>query len=717
MSKLLRVALALSFSLSALAQNHPLPGSTAEPPAICTGCPGWNSVGEVNADKPTYPYNVPLAAHVGRYVDSSSTKNVQHIGIRTIRAGIVRVNAANGRVYLGLGAAIGAYDLPTFFTTRLAEPMVNVAGINTGSAVFGRSPLERASRIDGFIYPEARDSQWAVPMVDSTLRLEDFDIDDRGYVYYQSNVFGWGIHQDDGRTDGKHLPFMVQVKTPYYASGATLFTMKHEGAYYAYTSDSEKARLYNVTVPAAPVLHGAQRTGNTHWAFAWSKNEAAKHVAVIHGGTPRKMRVYTYAALIAGGAPLVEHVPTGTLGDVAFDEAGNLWVTEYGTAGSTLFKFAASTYEKTAYPLDGSTFGAVGLHAAAGYLAIVGSEMLDASRVYDLRLLNVAGGTPQPVSTGNFFRRYYHAAPAGYAEPGSYTKQPDRPFLFVHNGLTYLFYSAYGLGDVYELGQVLRPPSVRITSASPLTGPPGGGTVVTIDGRNFGQDAVVSFGANTAATTFVSSSRLTAVAPPNAEGTVTLSVASGGQVAPGPAFKYQLGSPAALSATAAGTTSVGLTWYPGVNASSYEIFRNGVSIGTTASAGALDTGLTPDTAYVYSVRSLDAGGSHSSHSQRDLAVTTQFTDSNLIPGTTTVKAAHLADLRRAANALRVTAGLTPRTWTQSVVIRAVQLTELRTAIQEARTALGFFNYPLTDATLTGQPVKAVHVQELRNGVK
>jgi hypothetical protein len=699
----------LAFSLSALAQNHPLPGSTAEPPVICTGCEGLNSAGEVNADKPTYPYNVPLAAHVGRYVDSSSTKNVPDYGIRTIRSGVVRVNAANGRLYLQLGSAIGAYDLASFFTSRLVEPMVDVAGIKTSSKVMGRTPLERASRIDAFIYPEA--GGWSTPFADSTERLEDFDVDDRGYVYYQSNLFGWGIHHDDGRTDGKQLPFVEQVAQPTYNGSATLFTMKHEGAYYAYTSDSEKTRLYNVTVPAAPVLHAARSLSAS--AFAWSKNETAKHVAVVHGGSPRTMRVYTYGALIAGAAPLVEHVPTGTLTDVAFDEAGNLWVTEYSTGGTTLFKFAASTYQKTSYALDG-VFRAMSLHTAGGYLAVVGTEVLGGPAVYDLRLLRVAGGTPQPVSTDNYFRRYYHAGPAGYAEPQGYTKSLKRPFLLVHNGLTYLFYNAYGLGDVYELGQVLRPPTVRTTSASPNTGAPGGGTVVTISGRNFGQDAVVSFGANTAATTFVSSSRLTAIAPPGAEGTVMLSVASGGQVAPGPAYRYYLGAPHGLSATATGTTSVGLTWNPAVNASSYEIFRNGVSIGTTASAGALDTGLTPDTGYVYSVRALDSAGNHSHHAAQDAAVTTQFTD--ITPGMT-VKAAHLAELRRAANALRVAAGLTPRTWTESVLIRAVQVTELRTAIHETRVALGLYTYAFTDETLTRQPVKAVHMQELRDGVK
>jgi hypothetical protein len=727
------IALALSIAVSVFAQNHPEPGSAGEAPVICTGCGGTNSAGEPNDGKPTAAYDVPLVSHVGRYVDSTSTQNIQHHGIRTVRAGKVMVNEPRNRVYLELGSAIGAYPLDSFFADkyvldtfvsrgRLTEPMLPVGGINTGTKPSLRpNGIEKAARIDAFIYPEAAGSGWVTPFLDSVERLEDFDFDDRGYVYYQSNAFGWGIHQDDGRTDGKLLPFVVQVQEPLYNSGATLFTMKSGDSYYAYTSDSQKARLYDVTVPATPVLVSS-RSGPAHWVKAWAKNDAAGHVAVVMGSG--QLRVYTYAALITGGAPLVEHVPEHIpdvmlrkFEDVAFDELGNLWVTDSASTGSLLWKLSAGSYGKTTFPFSDSSFRPETLHTATGYISVAGKSLSK----YGLELFEAASGTPQAIDTAGYFRRYYHAAPSGFAQPAGNTQTNVQPFLHLQNGLVYLFYSAHGLGDVYEIGTELRPPAVKIISISPTTGPPTGGTVVKITGRNFGPDAAVTFDGTVAATTFVSPTELTAVAPAHAAGAVTLFVTSGGQVAAGPRFTYAIRPPSGFTATGTDSSTVQLRWSPVQGAASYEVFHlnpdgTATKFGSTPGFSFTHGGRAPASAGIYYVRALDAAGQPSIPSTRDVATTLQFTDPIVFRGMK-IRGVHLQEVRIAVNALRIAAGLPTLNWTSSLKIQAQQFEELRAAIAEARALRFLPPVVFTDAALQGVAVKSIHMQELMTAVK
>src|SRR5205807_778182 len=97
-----------------------------------------------------------------------------------------------------------------------------------------------------------------------------------------------------------------------------------------------------------------------------------------------------------------------------------------------------------------------------------------------------------------------------------------------------------------------------------------------------------------------------------------------------------------------------------------------------------------------------------------------FTDDPLVAGTTVVKAVHLTELRTAVNQARAHAGLSAATWTDDPVqatvtpIKVVHITELRTKLNEARAALGLSAASYTDPNLTiGDSIKAAHVQELR----
>jgi hypothetical protein len=93
-----------------------------------------------------------------------------------------------------------------------------------------------------------------------------------------------------------------------------------------------------------------------------------------------------------------------------------------------------------------------------------------------------------------------------------------------------------------------------------------------------------------------------------------------------------------------------------------------------------------------------------------------FTDNPLVAGTTTVKLAHLTELRTAIDAFRAAAGLGAATFEPSPsFVKQSDLESLRTALQQARSALGLSALTFTDAVPV--TIKAVHFQELRTAVQ
>ncbi len=100
-----------------------------------------------------------------------------------------------------------------------------------------------------------------------------------------------------------------------------------------------------------------------------------------------------------------------------------------------------------------------------------------------------------------------------------------------------------------------------------------------------------------------------------------------------------------------------------------------------------------------------------------------FTDHEIRPGVTPVRAVHFRELRQRIDALRARAGRPPFRWTDPLLstgmtIRGVHLAELRSALDEAYVAQGRARPRYTDATVTpgATTVKAVHVMELRAAV-
>ena len=187
-------------------------------------------------------------------------------------------------------------------------------------------------------------------------------------------------------------------------------------------------------------------------------------------------------------------------------------------------------------------------------------------------------------------------------------------------------------------------------------------------------------------------------------------------------------TPAGLVATTASPTQINVAWNPSPGATQYEILRASaagggyVTLTTTASANYADSAVSAGGAYAYKVRAFDSSARPSPLSAPDAATAMLFTNDPLGAAVTVVKSVHVSELRQAVNALRAAAGLGAASFTDPSLgagtpVKAAHLLELRSALVPARASLGLTASTFTDASLVGMTVKALHVQELRSGVK
>jgi PKD repeat protein len=450
-----------------LAQNYPMPTKVGEQQTVCTGCAGTNSAGEPNSGKPTYQYNAPLSDFVGRFHDSNSTKSVQNKGMRTLRAGKVRMAGQRGtappRIYIQMGETFAAYGFDSFFS-RLGEPLTAVNQIDTPNRIFpwgGRTPFEQILMLDAYFYPEGSAANWQVPLADNQDRLRDFDWDDRGNIYVAEDEFGWGLIKDSGQSNAAVFTNVFQIlDDASNVTPTTVIHLKSGSEYYAFTSfdGADRVAKYNVTNVSAPAYDGVRVTTNgSTGILRWAKDDTARVLAVVN--RDKKLRLYDYDAYINGTGPMAVISPIGsgaTVKDAAFDDKGDLWVLESSASGLPTSSNAIHKLTKTSGYSDTvisnaftGTFFPVSLHANQGYVAVAG---LGAGYIGDVYLFKINGSSLQLLDTDGFFRKFYHSAPSGYAEPGIYTDTPQNEIRIIKNGTkTYLFYSPFGMGDVFQL--------------------------------------------------------------------------------------------------------------------------------------------------------------------------------------------------------------------------------------------------------------------------
>lgn len=187
-------------------------------------------------------------------------------------------------------------------------------------------------------------------------------------------------------------------------------------------------------------------------------------------------------------------------------------------------------------------------------------------------------------------------------------------------------------------------------------------------------------------------------------------------------------APAALLASTTSTAQINLSWTASNGSVAYYQIERSANLNgpyallpsqpnTNAFA---DTGVTVGTAYLYRVRAVDTSGYFSPYSNVDLATAVTFLDDPLASAAP-IKAQHLVELRQAVNAVRVTAGLGPASWTdaapQGARIKALHVQELRTMLDQALAALNLPIQSYTDPNLTNARVKKEHFEQLRQRVK
>ena len=171
---------------------------------------------------------------------------------------------------------------------------------------------------------------------------------------------------------------------------------------------------------------------------------------------------------------------------------------------------------------------------------------------------------------------------------------------------------------------------------------------------------------------------------------------------------------------AAGSSGqVALTWTAAINATHYEVERRvdggAYSPLATPASNAYTDNTVADQVYRYRVRGLDDAAHIGDWSNVDLALATTYGDDPIVAQQTVIQQAHVTQLRDAVARLRQAGGLTSFTFTDPspAVVRAVHMTELRTALNEALTALGIPLPNLGTAPASGNVIMATHVQELR----
>jgi hypothetical protein len=182
-------------------------------------------------------------------------------------------------------------------------------------------------------------------------------------------------------------------------------------------------------------------------------------------------------------------------------------------------------------------------------------------------------------------------------------------------------------------------------------------------------------------------------------------------------------TPSNVRAAAASTSSITTTWSAAAGAAKYALLRadHGSTFSEIAQTAALsftNTALTPNTGYVYAVQSIAADGTRSPLSAPDFATTIVFTDDPLLARTTVIRRLHVTELQSAINLARAAAGLPPTTFPPpTALVSAADIQALRTSLAAAWSARGVtltFSEPLV-AGVT--PIRAVHLQELRDLVR
>lgn len=192
-------------------------------------------------------------------------------------------------------------------------------------------------------------------------------------------------------------------------------------------------------------------------------------------------------------------------------------------------------------------------------------------------------------------------------------------------------------------------------------------------------------------------------------------------------------APTNVLATASGGT-VSITWTQATGADGYDVERRvaggdwtvaqTVTDGTQSSAS--DTPVSASGVVLYRVVAR-AGTNRSEPSNNDVAYVGTFTDDPVLATApyTTVKAAHIIQLRRAVNGLREVIGLAPvyggaeldEAALRGQIVDDAHFTTLLSDLNAARSLAGLPPKVFSDPPAQGQLIRRTQIEDLRNGVK
>lgn len=435
-------------TISAVAQYWPLPAKTPGVDVKCVGCLGAAS----GLLTPGYPS--AFTSFTGRYLDSQATNDFQQ-PFRTARAFMVLPAPSRNRIYMIIGSAVAAYNMDTFFTRIAAnEPLMSANSVPTSgpySSSRHPEPVDKFLNWDQFFYAENEPNGWSLFITDGQDRLFDIDYDDQGYVYMAYSTYGWGIAKDSGGTGGGLMESQFQdtATSPDSVTPVQVASIKTaDGRYWAVvggaSANNNIVNIFDVTDRKNPIRGPSVRTT----MVAHARNSTADRIAILT--IDNKLQIYSSDGLVAGRQPLAEFPSVGgaNMRGVASDGT-NFFATSDVGSGMVISVFSptGNTYRRVGDYPTAKTGLTQDLRYGEGYLTWSGFT----SGLSNLRLFKLQNLVPSEIDVSNYFQKYYTGtAGSGYTHPnfeffwhaGAVVKK---------NGKTYLFATAYGLGDVYEL--------------------------------------------------------------------------------------------------------------------------------------------------------------------------------------------------------------------------------------------------------------------------
>jgi len=186
-------------------------------------------------------------------------------------------------------------------------------------------------------------------------------------------------------------------------------------------------------------------------------------------------------------------------------------------------------------------------------------------------------------------------------------------------------------------------------------------------------------------------------------------------------------APYGLIADASDATHIAVSWSPSVGAHHYRLERcQTLAAGYQVVADNLTNTtysdlVTNGKAYLYRVQAVNATGTASAYSNRDLAAAVVFTDDPITVNATPIKAEHILQLRQAVTGIRELVGAGIPIWSDgslaNVTIQSFHIDQLRVGLEPPLTTLGLGGYQYTDSSLSGKLIKKVHIEEIRQRVR